>query len=150
MPRTVEQLQLFQTSAPPKLKCLTLKQPYAWALFHGKNIENRTWRTNHRGILLIHAAKSCDRRYFDEATLVCLRQTLHVPPREELTFGAIIGAVDVTNCRWGEDESGWGFAQHWHWSITNARQFKEPIPLKGQLGLFDTDLTLQEVTALCS
>lgn len=35
---------------------LTVKQPWSWAIMcAGKTVENRTWRTGHRGRLWIHA-----------------------------------------------------------------------------------------------
>jgi hypothetical protein len=144
-----KQLELLQSPAPPAIKALSLKQPYAWALFHGKDIENRTWRTNHRGLLLIHASASKSHRYWNEACEVCRNQGLIIPSKSSLTYGAIIGAVDVVDCYWGEEANGWGFAQHWHWKIENPRLFKKPLPMKGGLSFMKTDLTLQEVSALC-
>jgi hypothetical protein len=41
------------------MKCVSLHQPWAWAVLHaGKKVENRTWATRHRGPLLIHAART--------------------------------------------------------------------------------------------
>jgi hypothetical protein len=41
------------------VKCLTVCQPWAWAIVHGrKHVENRTWATDYRGPLLIHAGGS--------------------------------------------------------------------------------------------
>ena len=41
------------------MKCLSILQPWAWAIIHGgKDVENRTWRTAYRGPLLIHASLS--------------------------------------------------------------------------------------------
>ena len=42
------------------MRCLTVRQPYAWAIIHGgKDVENRTRNIagSYRGPLLIHAAK---------------------------------------------------------------------------------------------
>jgi len=39
------------------IKALTIRQPWAFAILNlGKDVENRSWRTRHRGPLLIHAA----------------------------------------------------------------------------------------------
>ena len=39
------------------MKTLTIHPVWAWAIVHGhKRVENRTWRTAHRGPLLIHAS----------------------------------------------------------------------------------------------
>ena len=43
------------------LPCLSLRQPWASALFLlGKDVENRTWFTTYRGPLLIHASKTIE------------------------------------------------------------------------------------------
>lgn len=43
------------------LMCLTVQQPWAWAIAERfKPVENRTWRTSHRGLLAIHSAKTAD------------------------------------------------------------------------------------------
>lgn len=40
---------------------LTVKQPWASAIMAGlKRVENRTWRTDYRGPLAIHAGSSID------------------------------------------------------------------------------------------
>lgn len=45
------------------MKCLTICQPYAALIMlpddddRAKRVENRTWSTNYRGPLLIHAAE---------------------------------------------------------------------------------------------
>ena len=40
------------------MKAITIKQPWASLIAAGlKDIENRTWKTNFRGRVLIHAAK---------------------------------------------------------------------------------------------
>jgi len=41
------------------LRALSLRQPWAWLVTNGsKDIENRSWHTNHRGPLLIHASSN--------------------------------------------------------------------------------------------
>jgi hypothetical protein len=49
------------------MKCLTIKQPWAWLIFNDsgvnkglKNIENRTWHTKIRGTVAIHTSKKVD------------------------------------------------------------------------------------------
>ena len=41
---------------PTDMPVLTVRQPWCWALLHGKPVENRTWRINYRGPLWLHAA----------------------------------------------------------------------------------------------
>ena len=43
------------------MKALSVRQPWAWAIVAGwKPIENRTWATDYRGPLLIHAGRRED------------------------------------------------------------------------------------------
>jgi hypothetical protein len=45
------------------VKVLTIRQPWAHAILHlGKDVENRSWRTRYRGLLLIHAAARPERK----------------------------------------------------------------------------------------
>lgn len=101
------------------MKCLSLWQPWASLLAHGKKrVETRGWAIPHRGPLLIHAAKKWDRELADLCLvdpfasaltrLGCRPPVVSCP----LPLGAIIGRVDVQHCyptervRVGE-EYGW-------------------------------------------
>ncbi len=84
---------------PPLIaRVLSVQQPWAWLICYGpKPVENRTWRTSYRGLLLIHASKTIDL----EAVAALRARGVHLP-RDYVT-GAIVGRarlVDVvTECR---------------------------------------------------
>lgn len=41
------------------MKVLTIQEPYASMILNGeKTIETRTWKTKHRGLVLLHASKN--------------------------------------------------------------------------------------------
>lgn len=110
------------------MKAITIKQPWAWAvIFGGKDIENRSWVTHYRGPLLIHAGAA----YRAD---VLLPKGVHVPDRDDLDFGAIIGVVDLhdvvqrSRSRWFEGE--YGFV------LRSPRPLRRPVPCKGGLGLW--------------
>jgi len=42
------------------MRALSIRQPWAWAILHGKDVENRTWVTRVTGEFLIHASKTFD------------------------------------------------------------------------------------------
>ena len=45
------------------MKALSIRQPWASLIVAGiKDIENRSWVTNYRGKLLIHAAQKFDKK----------------------------------------------------------------------------------------
>jgi hypothetical protein len=77
------------------MKVLSIRQPWAWLIVNGyKDIENRTWRTNIRGPVLIHAGKEPDHE--------------RIPLFEALSFrgmdctdmerGGIVGVATITDC----------------------------------------------------
>jgi hypothetical protein len=71
---------------------LSLKQPWAALLVHGaKTIEIRSWPTQRRGLILIHASRSRDDRY-DWKSLPS-----HVLATSRL-HGGILGSVELTDC----------------------------------------------------
>jgi hypothetical protein len=117
------------------MKTLTVAQPWAFALIHaGKTIENRPWRTHHRGKLAIHAGKS---RAF-------LRDTYPdgspAPAPQDLAFGVLIGVVDLVDCVPSSDPSvqgnPWADGSGWCWILENPRAV-EPIKWRGQQRLFN-------------
>ena len=102
------------------MKCLSVQQPWAWAIIHGpKRIENRTWRTKHRGPLLIHAGKSRARLGDYGAG---------EPAQEALAFGAIIGVATLTDCVPVAEVAGQPFAEGpWCWLLDDVFAFDEPV-----------------------
>jgi hypothetical protein len=49
------------------LLALSVRQPWLWAILQaGKRIENRKWKTEYRGPLLLHAAKGCTAEEFED------------------------------------------------------------------------------------
>jgi hypothetical protein len=82
------------------MKALSIHQPWAWAILHaGKNVENRSWPTRYRGPLLIHASKN--RATYDQEAKRDWEAIygIALPRLEELTFGAVIGAVELVDCQ---------------------------------------------------
>lgn len=85
------------------LQALSIRQPWAWLILNaGKDVENRTWFTNHRGWFLIHASKGCTRKEYRE----CIEEWVfefhipdeRVPAFDSLNFGGIVGAAYLGNC----------------------------------------------------
>ena len=123
------------------MKALSVRQPYAWLIVSGnKDIENRTWSTRHRGILIIHASQTVN----NEA-LTYFRKEFHKAGFEfpqELPTGALVGVVTLTDCVTSH-ASDW-FNGPIGWVLRNAGEFETPIPTKGKLGLFNVpDIDLE-------
>jgi hypothetical protein len=109
----------------PEYRILTVRQPWAWALVTGrKDVENRTWKTNYRGLLFVHAAQKPDR---DAA--VTTKVPAHLP------LSAVVGSVHLVDVV-QHHQSQWAEPQLWHWVVDSPREFDEPIPMPGRLGLW--------------
>ncbi len=118
------------------MKALSIRQPWAGLIMLGiKDVENRSWSTDHRGSLGIHAARTLDvsneeldeyaQEYgFDPATLV---------------YGALIGTVDVVDCTM-KVTSEWHHDGQYGWYLKNQKRFDKPVPMKGKQELFSVDL----------
>lgn len=136
------------------MKALSLTQPWATAIFRlNKKIETRSWKTNYRGMIAIHAAKGFPKyaREFAEIELALGR----IPKR--LPFGAIIGFVTIFEMRKTEDivqqinsiERLYGDYSpgRWAWMLHGFISI-EPIPCKGHLGLWNVPSEIEE--AICT
>ena len=108
------------------MRAITIRQPWAELIVRGeKDVENRSWRTNHRGPLLIHAGAQAYRESFAE----------HGVP-DDAERSAIIGVVEVVDCK-QERTSTWHEEGSWGWYLVRAKRFRKPIPMKGRRGLFE-------------
>ncbi len=131
------------------MKVLSIRQPWAWAIIYGgKDVENRTWSTNYRGPLLIHAGKArpAERDMQGFVDLVhrghLLRHlegplTTHQLCEDICEYGGIIGQVRLWGCK-TSSKSGWGVGPY-HWLLSDP----EPLdftPCNGRLGLFNMEL----------
>lgn len=135
------------------MKVLTVQQPWAWAIFHGKTIENRTQLWRYRGPLAIHAGQRWSERGADsqlvrDAWIQANRNGGVATKPDWEASGAIIGVVDLVDCHpdagccapWGEqsyvEHGGRERRRITHLVLENPRRLVEPIPCKGALGLW--------------
>ena len=119
-------------------KCLTIRQPWAHLVVSGiKTIENRSWVTSYRGLILIHAAVRADQ--YDENNMGLTESQIDdmLGHLRGDNYGAIIGAVTlkdivpvskVRGSRWAGGP--------WCWILEDAIKLATPLPCKGQLGLW--------------
>ena len=147
------------------MKALTICQPFASLIVlpddddRAKRVENRTWSTEYRGPLLIHAGKSRD--WLDN-------WGGKLP--DDMPFGAIIGIAYLDGCvaveRTVEKVFGivtvrtvipvlarnkWPWlAVHEHlegpfaWVLRECRAFPFPIPCKGAMSLWTPPPSVQD------
>lgn len=127
------------------MKVITIKQPWATLIAEGlKEYEFRTWKTKHRGEILIHAGKGIDKKAMEKFKHLNL----------EYPIGCIIAKAKITDCIYIDSEkrkmlneknslvysniikntewNGYGF------KLENIEKIKS-IPVKGKLSLWDYD-----------
>jgi hypothetical protein len=123
------------------MKALTICQPWAWAIAQGlKLVENRSWSTNYRGPLAIHAGQSI--KWYSDGKQWIERETgLLVPDYMSIDRGFVLGVVDLYDCvRYGssrELQSDPWASGPWCWCLRDFRALPQPLPFSGQQGLFD-------------
>ena len=124
------------------MKALTIKQPWASLIMEfGKDVDNRTWKTNYRGPLVIHAGKQFDcsaapmrlrlptgARWMDGDKMKA--QSPYFPA------GSCLGIADVVECTMIQT-SPWHDTGLWGWYLANVRPFPQPVPYKGTQGLWN-------------
>jgi len=116
------------------IRILSLWQPWASAIAHGaKRYETRSWATDYRGWIAIHAAKrSADVPYPDEwgklpsgaVVAIAWLQDIHAI-RPEFT-------ADLTLAEryWGDYTTG-----RFAWELRDVRPLAQPFPYRGSQGL---------------
>ena len=110
---------------------LSIKQPWAWLIVHGgKDIENRTWPTRYRGVVLIHSGKKFDGRR-DEWDWPDIKRPI------DFDMGGIVGQAEIVDCvsshpsRWFEGPFGF---------VLRDVRWLPFRPCRGALGFFRPNL----------
>ena len=120
------------------MKALTIKQPWASLIVNNyKKYEFRTWKTNYRGKVLIHAGKTIGNKdIYNKYDLEYLK-------------GAIIGEAYITDCiqinstfkkkLLEENEELYRNANlnEYAWKLDKIKKYENPIYINGKLGLWN-------------
>lgn len=117
------------------MKALSLKQPMAWAIFHGKDVENRKWKTNYRGHILIHASNNWDWNHHKWLLDNEDKLGILVPARSLFVKQAFLGMITIIDCV-EHHASPWFFGPY-GFVLTDPVEFEEPIPYPGSQGFFE-------------
>ena len=86
------------------MKIISVRQPWASLIVTGgknvrtgvvelKDVENRTWSTNYRGPVLVHASLRADAITPDE-----VERRFGVRLSSELPLGAVVGVTEIVDC----------------------------------------------------
>ena len=125
------------------MKVLTLKQPWATLVAEGiKEYEFRTWKTNYRGKVLIHAGAGVEKKQLDRLKDL----NLEYPSKK------IIAEVEIEDCLELNDELndkiihenniayGSKYRTGYAWKLKNIRKINIDKEINGKLGLWNIDL----------
>jgi hypothetical protein len=127
------------------MRALSIRQPWASLIVYaGKNVENREWKTNYRGPILIHASKGMTKAEKENA-FECAEFDCDVSPAllasMPMERGAVIGIAKITDCV-TQHQSPW-FCGTYGFVLKDVQAI-EPFPFLGQLGFFDVPYTKAE------
>jgi len=127
------------------MKALSIRQPFLWCILNKlKDIEIRTWNTNHRGLFYLHASKTFDNDGYDYLKSLGIQ----MPLKNHFETGQILGIANLHRVINFKDINDFYSYKERHLnspSWWNGRQkgflLKDiktitPIEYKGELGLF--------------
>lgn len=150
------------------MKAITIIQPFATLIaLREKGFETRGWATKHRGAIAIHAGKKIDRMACEREPI---KSTLakHGYTSDNLPTGTVVAVANLAECwevsrclRGGlvlekdggnamredpvgkkEEAFGWYDDGRYAWELTDVRRLPNPIPAKGQQGLWNWEGSL--------
>ncbi len=135
------------------MQAISLKQPWAQLVVIGaKRVETRSWSTEYRGEIAVHASKAFPNWMRAETWA---NEIFRDPLAEadfgpgDLPLGAIVGTVEITGCYPSEAAGSMGIYDHtrewrygdytpgrWFWTLANARMWDEPKSCRGALKIW--------------
>lgn len=136
------------------MKAISLWQPWALLWVAGIKVhETRHWPTNHRGPLLVHAAKKLCRDVDAQLADILMRH-FGTMWAKRMPRGALIGCVEIEDCvpttadpllyTVSDDERACGnwSPGRYAWRAQQAYRFCDPIPYIGRQGFFEVPTEL--------
>ena len=127
------------------MKVLSIKEPFATLIKDGiKQIETRSWKTNYRGKLFIHASLTKNNK-----SIIGRNELLKLIENKEMNYGNIICECELVDCIYMDEKflneiknnhieyiCGHYDIGRYAWIFTNVKPIK-PIPAKGRLGIWN-------------
>lgn len=133
------------------MKVLTLIQPWATLVILGeKKIETRSWKTNYRGEIAIHAGKKVDKSVFEEPYYKDIFKKYNLTP-DNIIRSAIIGTCSIIDVKRTEElvgviserERAFGnyCPDRFGWILDDIKPIQPIRNVKGMLGFWSFDIT---------
>ena len=125
------------------MKILSIKEPFATLIKEGiKRYETRSWKTNYRGEIYIHASKAMSKSENVEKAIPYLKS--------ELKPGYILCKCNLVDCiymteefiqeiknKTNESDYGRYEVGRYAWKLELIEVLDNPIPAKGKLGIWN-------------
>ena len=125
------------------MKVLSIKEPFATLIKDGVKIyETRSWKTNYRGELYIHASLSLSKSERVESAKKYLKS--EIKPGCILCKCELVDCIPMTdefikyiNKETSEYDYGLYSEGRYAWKLKVLEVLDEPIPAKGKLGIWN-------------
>ncbi len=128
------------------MKVLSLTEPFATLIKEKKKyVETRSWKTNYRGTLYIHASSTKMKKEDKEDT-----ELMHLLQDIPLNYGKIICKCTLADCIYMTNDyvnnmksnhqeyiCGGYKEGRYAWVLKDIEVLKNPIPTKGHLGIWN-------------
>jgi len=137
-----------------RIKAISLWQPWATLVaIRAKQFETRSWPTNYRGPLAIHAAQ----RWTREQRELCETEPFKSALTGYLPFGRIVAVCNLVDCCTTDSIAAFGISPNelafgdwthgrFAWELTLVRQI-QPIPCTGRQGFFTVEISVPQPEA---
>lgn len=141
------------------MKAITIQQPWATLIALGeKQFETRSWKTNHRGTIAIHAGKTIDKEACKDKAIAQALNKHGIVLLSDLPVGVVLAQATLKECHQvildndehdtaktdkginiTGDEYAFGFYEkgRYAWELANVKALETPIPAKGKLSLWE-------------
>lgn len=128
------------------MKVISIIEPWASLIKEGiKEIETRSWKTNYRGKIYIHASlKKVSKKDERINNLVSLLED------KDFKYGHIIAEAELVDCIYMDEQflkeikknnqeyiCGEYSQGRYAWKLSNIKVLDKPIPAKGNLGIWN-------------
>lgn len=128
------------------MKVISIIEPWASLIKEGiKEIETRSWKTNYRGKIYIHASlKKVSKKDERINNLVSLLED------KDFKYGHIIAEAELVDCIYMDEKflkeikennqeyiCGEYSLGRYAWKLSNIKVLDKPIPAKGNLGIWN-------------
>jgi len=128
------------------MKVISIIEPWATLIKEGKKcIETRSWKTNYRGEIYIHASAKKISKSSPE-----IQNLLKLIPNVNMNYGHIICKASLVDCKYMDEEfikniklnrqeyiGGFYSIGRYAWVLQDVKVLKNPIQVKGHLGIWN-------------